>query len=425
MDARANYEADALSSKRGKAWRDWAILLWIILGVAASAKVLVQPTRHTTYPIFSEAARHWWADESLYGEAREQNQYRYSPTFAIAMSPFGLLPDRFGGVLWNVASIVLLVWSLRLLVREVLPGSWPAWREAALLTLTFVGSIRGIWSGQTNAVLLAIVFLALAAIRRQKWWTAAWLLSATVFIKIWPVALILLLAACWPRQLIWRTVLVSVPLALVPFLTRPFHVVCQQYGTWFHFLAQIEQLRWPGYRDAWTIWEQCFPPVNPQAYQVLQLATAAAVLGWCLWQRRRLGESGALLMAIVSMWASWQLLFGPGSERLTYLILAPSASWAVLASWQARRLRFLAVSAWLMLGGLGTGGFERAVVSVLPIAPAILPLGGAVFVLWLVSWETGPKPAEAVAQLEPPALTDEALHSHLAAAHRKTPSLSR
>lgn len=394
MEARTDDNARTLLPKREDPWLRLAVILWGILAVAAGVKACVQPHRHTTYPIFARAAQHWWADETLYGDPSNSDQYRYSPTFAIAMTPFGLLPDRLGGALWNVCSAVLLVWSLRVLVREVLPGKWPPWREGLLLGLTLVVATRGIWSGQSNALLLAMVFFSLAAIRHEKWWAASFLLSATFFIKIWPMALILLLAACWPRQLSWRVPLACIPLALVPFLTRPFHVVCQQYYTWYQFLTQIQHARWPGYRDAWTIWEECWPPVNAPVYLVLQLAAAGALLAWCLWQRRRSHEVGAVLTAIVSGWAAWQLLFGPGSERLTYLLLAPMASWAVLVSWQERRHRILSISAWLMLGILGTGGVERSLSSWFPIAPAILPLGAVAFAIWLALWHTGTSPAQ-------------------------------
>ncbi|MEE9603839.1 MAG: hypothetical protein V3V75_11070, partial [Thermoguttaceae bacterium] len=148
--------------------------------------------------------------------------------------------------------------------------------------------------------------------------------------------------------------------------------------------------RWGGYRDAWTIWENLFPPANADVYLALQLATPLAVLGWCLWQKRRTSSDGELLMLILSMWVCWQLLLGPGSERLTYIIVAPAVSWAVLVSYAEKRGRLASSIAWLMCGLLGTGGVERALLPYYSAAPVILPLGVVLLVAWLIWYQRGP-----------------------------------
>jgi hypothetical protein len=193
----------------------------------------------------------------------------------------------------------------------------------------------------------------------------------------------------WPRKLIWRFTVVSVVLALIPFLTRPPSVVAGQYYQWYLGLTGPLQGRWPGYRDAWTVWEQLCPPVPRQTYIVLQLLTAAAVLGWCLWQRRRARSTGHLLTLIFSMWAAWQLLFGPGTEQLTYGIIAPSASWAVLASFAEKRARWLTTAAWTMLAFLPAGDIEKAVLRFFPAGRILLPIGVVLLVVWLVWHERG------------------------------------
>ena len=216
--------------------------------------------------------------------------YRYSPAFAVAFTPLAYLPDRLGMMLWNVGSIAFLVWALHVLVRDVLPGDWPPQRESAFLTLVLVGSAVGIWSGQSNAILTASILLALAAIIRQRWWMASILLAVAVFIKIWPLAIVMLLVVFWPRQLTVRFAVTCVALALVPFLTRPPSTVVWQYHEWYAGLTGPLQGRWGGYRDAWTIWEQFCRPNQPNhhAYMALQLTAALGVLAWCCWQYRRL-----------------------------------------------------------------------------------------------------------------------------------------
>ena len=259
-----------------------ALALWACLAVAVCVKTACADSHHSVYPQFAASSHHWWADKSLYADYSETegiDGYRYSPAFAVAFTPLAYLPDRLGMMIWNVASIALLVWALHVLVRDVLPGDWPPQRESAFLTLTLVGSAVGIWSGQSNAIITASIMLALAAIVRQRWWAASILLAVPVFIKIWPLAIVMLLIVFWPRQLAWRFAVVCVVLALVPFLTRPPSTVAWQYREWYDGLTGPLQGRWGGYRDAWTIWEQlCAGPANHHVYMAMQLAAA-----WACW----------------------------------------------------------------------------------------------------------------------------------------------
>ena len=328
-------------------------------------------------------------------------------------------------------SIGLLAWAMHVLVRDVLPGCWPIERKAWFLVLVAIGSAVGIWSLQSNALVTALIVLGLAATLRQQWWKAAVFLALPVFIKLWPLALVLLLIVYWPRQLLGRFTLVCLGLVLAPYLTRPPQIVAWQYREWYLSLTGPLQARWPGYRDAWTVWEEFCrlighapdQPFYHGVYTVLSLSAAIGVLGWCLWQGRRLARKvaengsglvsaphrvgevnvvskcgaaaldqenhGHLLVLILSMWVAWQLLFGPGTEQLTYGIIAPSASWAVLVSIAERRAVWLTCTAWAMLALLPSGDIERALLGIFCGARALAPLGVALFVAWLIWHERG------------------------------------
>jgi len=391
MDGNSSCNTSVAISFNDARWIRLAIALWIVLAAAVCVKSIVRTGEHSVYNIYAWGSRHWWADQPLHAKYPElADIYRYSPTFAVVFTPFSLLPDWLGASLWGVLNIAVTLSALRLLVREILPGAWPPRREAWFLGLTALGSMSGIWSGQINSLLLAIVIFAAAAIKYNRWWTASFLLALPVFIKIWPMAVVLLLMACWPRRLSWRFIIFTAALALLPFLTRPFNVVVGQYQEWYSSLMtdQIQE-RWPGFRDAWTIWENLWPPVSLRGYQALQLASAAGVLLWCLYQRRRITSTGRLLMAIISIWVSWQLLFGPGAEQLTYGIIAPSAAWAVLVSFEEQKHRIWTVLTWLILVLCSCGEVETPLLKHLhPAFAMLLPLSVASFVAWLVWHES-------------------------------------
>jgi hypothetical protein len=230
--------------------------------------------------------------------------------------------------------------------------------------------------------------LGIAGVRRQRWWPAAFFLAGAVFIKLWPMALVLLLFAFWPRQLIGRFLVACAVFAAVPFLTRPPSIVAWQYAEWYRALIGPMQRRWEGYRDVWTIW-QAFGPVRPGIYKVLQLASALGVFAWCLWQRRRGAAAGRFLMGVFSIWATWQMLFGPGTEQLTYGLIAPAVSWAVLVSYREKKARWLTTAAWAMTAFLASGDVERTARLAVPHVDVLLPLGAVLFLAWLLWHESG------------------------------------
>jgi alpha-1,2-mannosyltransferase len=152
-----------------KRWLQAALVLWGLLAVAASVKMIVDPRTHTVYTTFAGAAHDWWSGRSLY----TGREYFYSPAFAAAMSPFAILPDWLGGAAWAWVSCGLLVYALREFYRTILPRSWPAAAEGQFLLLALIGTVCCIWSGQSNAILIAMVLLAAVEVARRRWWRAA------------------------------------------------------------------------------------------------------------------------------------------------------------------------------------------------------------------------------------------------------------
>lgn len=366
-------------------WLRRALHLWVILAVVVSIKAVLQPDHKTVFPCFADSARHWWADETMYDSPGRTTGFRYGPSFAVLVTPFSVFPNWLGGIFWNAAGIGLLVLAIRNLARHVLPGEWPPRREAMLLALSLVGSVRGIWSAQSNSFVFALAAFGLCAIARRRYWQASIWLAACVMIKMWPLALVMLLMACWPRQLLGRFTVALSGFFVLPFATRPVEIVLRHYSEWLTLLTgPYRTLRQGGYRDFHTILEQLFETVDDRIYLGLQLGAAAGTLGWCLWRSWH-EDAGTLLTSVMSMWLSWQLLFGPGTERLTFQLAAPMLSWAVLCSLHERRLIGLSSAAWITTCVLGLGSIERSLLPHFAWSPAIIVIGMIAFVAWQIA----------------------------------------
>ncbi len=390
-----------------------AVGLWIGFTIAADVKAWKHPDEHTVYPVFVEGARRWLNDGPLYTEG-----FYYSPVFAAVMSPLANLSDRAGGVIWGTFNLAIVFVALAVFCRHIVQRLRPEIRQGPFLALCLPATVHGCWSRQSNALVMALVLLAVVAAvvaekgrkgEREKggkrtsphlplstspaipfspapfWWAAALLLATATHIKFWVIAVPALLALRWFQPLVPRFLAAFVLAGTLPMAAKPPAQVLACYQQWFTCLAERMATgeRWVGYRDAWTIWENFATPVNRQVFSAASLAAALLTAVWC-WRRSRRKTPEGYVLAVVAAWSCWQLLFGPGAERMTYGIIAPAVSWAVCESFLARRYRTLALTAWLLTGVLGTGEVETRMQAVVPFAQAMMPLGAALTAVWLL-----------------------------------------
>ena len=361
------------------------LCLWIALFVAVGIKNLVYPDIHNVYPCFQDSARPGWQAGISTIRQPPSAAYRYGPVFAFAMTPLAALPTALGSLLWIWLNFSLFFATLWKLVRRGLPGDWTPRHQAIFLSLVLLGTMRTIWSGQTNLLIFSLVALATLAIQDQRWWWTALLLAIAVQIKVWPLVPALLLIAYWPKKLALRFPAAMLAVAAVPFLARPWGWVWRQYVGWYDLLVGPAQIRHT-YRDAWTLWEVVHSPVDAKAYLLLQLLSGAAVLGLCLWQvRRGLSIQRRLLFVLVS-WSVWQMTFGPATERTTFGLIATLSSWGMVTAFQQRRGRLLMTAAFVLMTAANFGGIERALMDNAPIVLAAHPVGALLFFAWFLDW---------------------------------------
>jgi hypothetical protein len=404
---------------RKKSYKDYDYLLsmrivlmvWLILGTAVTLRTLVRPNSHTVFPIFAASAQHWWGDESLYELYPSLDRFRYPPVFALFVTPFSVLGLPLGGILWSWLSMAVLVAGLCCYVRDVIPSAWTRQRTALFLMLGALGALRGLWNAQSNALIVGFLLLGAAALARavaqpadrRAWWLTALWFALPVCLKLTPLAPVLLLVVLWPRRLAGRLLVVLAAIAALPFLTRPPGIVVEHYREWFEHLLESGSVRWIGFRDSWTIWivmRRLFgiapgeidlgEPMESSCYRLVQLATAAGVLGWCLWQQRRCRrlELGSrwLIHVTLSMGLTWLMLFGPAVEHATYVFLAPPLTWALLEREVWPHGRALILAAFTLIMGLGWGAVTRLLSAEWPIVLIALPAGTALFALWILGY---------------------------------------
>jgi len=331
-------------TRRGR-WEQLALFIWMTATVVITARVaFTPPSCRTVYPIFKTAGESWLAGQGLYyfsGDPTGKQVYRYSPLVAALLVPFSLIPDPAGAILWRLVNEAALLLAFAWFMRAVLPRPVSPAESAVLFLLIFPLTVDNLNNGQANMVVMALLLACTAAAAEERWALAAGAVALAGLLKIYPLALGLLLAALFPRRFLgwlWAWLLVGL---LLPFaLQRPEYVLTQ-YGNWMHYLHLDDRSGWDalgGYRDLrllFTVWV-----ARPTAafYLGLQLAGAAgcAVVAVALrvsgWPRRR------LLTLVLGLATSWMTLLGPSTESCTYILVAPSLAWALVEAVAARRL---------------------------------------------------------------------------------------
>ena len=352
-------------------WEKAAVVIWCAILLFVCVRVFISPESKTVYPIFSASGRFWWTSTDLYEPHRPtdvQDGYRYSPTFAILVTPFAWLPDELGGVAWRLFNVGALFGSLAWLLRTVLQPKPTPNLLAWLLLLTIPLALQSVNNGQANLVVIACMAGTVAAVKQKRWNLASVLMALAFICKLYPIALGMLLVLLYPRQLLYRMMLAVMASLGLPFLCQYPTYVFRQYEHWLVLLRAedrsaiaLEHM----YRDLWLLIRLYGLPISRNIYMLVQVAAGAGVAVLC-WRRQRAGWSEqTLLTSTLALATAWMMLLGPATESSSFVLLAPSLSWSVVEALQTSDGRARAGLLWascvLFAVAVLLGGFSATV----------------------------------------------------------------
>lgn len=211
----------------------------------------IQRRNYNNYLMFTRPLSLLTSHENLYVHHPHayKDLYKYSPTFPLLMTPFALLPDALGMLLWNLLNAVLPFVAARQLFQEDK-------RTVIFLTIILVELSTSVQNFQSNGVMTALFLLAFAALESGKAARGAIYVSLATFIKIFGVLSCALLPCFKAKRrfvtatLLWSAVLFSLPLAVI----SP-QELWRQYLAWYEVVsvsATGSQLSVMGVLAAWT-----------------------------------------------------------------------------------------------------------------------------------------------------------------------------
>lgn len=140
-----------------------------------------------------------------------------------------MLPEVIGGIAWRLFISAALLGALAWWLKSACSKSWTDRHRAWLLLLTIPMMQGNLNSAQANALVVACLLAALAAINESRWNIASAVLAVAFLIKGYPLAVALLLIVLYPKQLGWRLPIAIALGFLTPFLVQEPGYVMRQY----------------------------------------------------------------------------------------------------------------------------------------------------------------------------------------------------
>ncbi len=344
-------------------WQRLAFVAWVVLLAGVGARIVLRPGQQTVYPVFAQAGRDWRAGADTYGLDRSPatppatasvwellrprsrapvgwglESYRYSPLVAALLVPLGVVPDRPGELLWRLGNVVALLAAARWWLRRGMPYPLSRGEQGVFLLVLVLFSIGSVNNGQTNPLLLALLLATVTACAERRFNLAALCFALAFWLKLYPLALGLLLMLVYPRRLGWRLPLAVLLLGAGAFLLQRPGYVASEYVNFARALSLDDRSDWPtgaAYRDLRLLCRVCGLTLSAESYTALRLGSAVLVAALCWagrrWPvRRRLG-------GLLNLGLCWVLLCGPATESPTYQLLGPVMAWAVIDIWRRRR----------------------------------------------------------------------------------------
>jgi len=333
--------------------------LWAIALAGIFVRLTLAPHQHNIFPTYLQAGRHWAEGSGLYTTDRGRG-FVYSPLAAEFFAVLSLLPEAPANIFWrllNAAALLGAVWWWLQLGLQPIPKK--RWGLVFLLLLPL--SLGNLSNGQANPLVIGLLLFGILGARTERWYLAALCVALATYLKIYPLAVGLLLALVFPLKFAWRLAAALALLGVLPFcLQRPSYVL-GQYGSWIATRASDDRHLYEtriAPHDLWLVLSTLHIPIGEYAYEGVQLFAAAAVALVCLAGRLRRWPMDRLLVTLFTLGCCWMVLLGPATESPTYALMAPAVVLASVQETEPKWLRAPAVFALaLLLAGFGINSF--------------------------------------------------------------------
>lgn len=211
----------------------WLIIYLVVFTAVTIHRYWLGADHYNNFTIFQWSFRNLFHGVDLYVGHPEHyyDLYKYSPTFALFMAPFSILPPLAGLLCWNLLNIVVL-W----LGVKRLPLSDGKKSLVVLLILTEL--ITSVQNSQSNALMAGLMLLAFSAFEKNKPVQAALFIVLGFYIKLFALVLAALFLF-YPQKgkfILWMCAW-GIVFGALPVLVAGVDGLMVQYKSWLNLLA--------------------------------------------------------------------------------------------------------------------------------------------------------------------------------------------
>jgi hypothetical protein len=368
------------SSPQGKI----VALLWCLVLLVVFIRAGYSPGKNTVIGTYLRAARHWLDGADLY---HQRTGFVYGPLIAALFVPLEIVPKIVSEIASRLLYVSVFLGAVALWLKAGFHRAIPESRHWLVFLLLLPLTIGNINNAQINPLLIGLIMIAILSVHSERWMLAAFCIALTVHLKIYPIAVGMLLMVVAPRKFTWRLVAALVALGALSFVLQKPSYVLEQYQLWIATRAADNRRLWSGNQtphDLWLLLRVAHLSISPNAYMAVQVLSGAAVGAVCLLGRLRHWSPERLFVTMLSLVCAWMMLCGPATESCTYVILAPAVTLALVSALSRPMpvaMRSLIVASFaLLVIAQGVESFLglRDTISV----KALHPLGTLLFVIY-------------------------------------------
>lgn len=377
------------SSKTAVFWNTCAWIAWTAALLVIVVRTFLLSHRGNSFGTYNLAGLHWLHGENVY---TQWMGFVYSPIVAAFFAAFACIPFGLADILWQLLNAAVLLGGLTAVLKvNLFPGiNQKNFGINHLLLIPL--ALGNIDISQANPLVAGMLMLAIAAVRVERWNSAALCIAIATFFKVYPIAVGLLICLTAPRRFGWRLLAALLLLTITPFLFQHWSYVADQYHAWISTRTSDDRRNWPIEKlplDLWFLIHRFgHLPVAPTIYRLIQLGTAGALALFCAIQTSKGWATCRVLAGLFCLSSVWMTLCGPATESFTYVLLAAPTILALVQSFNARQPAWLC--AWVSAAfALQLLAVTRA--SFLPHfkpfwALSILPLSALLFLSYCLFW---------------------------------------
>jgi MFS family permease len=297
------------------------LAIFILFSFGAAVQQLLLG-KINNYYIFKYVFYHLIENKDLY--KLYPNQYfdsnHYGPFFGLVISPFAILPDWLGAILWNLFNMLMLFFAIAKLPLTNKQQAIVYW----IILIEFTTAAQNL---QSNSLMASLFIFSFLMFENKKPFWAAFFIAFGGFIKLYPFlgAIFFLL---YPDKLkfVGSMIFWSVVFFALPMVVISFHALLNHYYQFYLSLAEkvvihheisfLGLLKYNIYSDI------------PTYFVIL---VGFIILISVLIKPKKV-KNRVFRMLFLSAVLIWTVIFSPGAESPTYIIAVSGiAIWFVLS----------------------------------------------------------------------------------------------